>query len=58
MLDGSKVFFTLWPALGEWLISNGFQERAVPAIDTHLRVWLPRRQTSAVDAATLLPCGA
>jgi len=57
MLDGSRLFFTLWPALGEWLTTRGFDEYSVTAINGRVRVWLPRgRANAASDPATGLPC--
>jgi hypothetical protein len=57
MLDGSRVFFTLWPALGEWVATHGFEEHSLPSINERIRVWLPRGASNAVlDRATGLPC--
>ena len=57
MLDGSRVFFTLWPALGDWLTTRGFEEYSLTSINDRMRVWLPRAaSTVAPDRATGLPC--
>jgi hypothetical protein len=57
MLDGSREFFTLWPALGGWLTSHGFEEHTVTRVNERIRVWLPRGAAGALpDAATELPC--
>ena len=58
MLDGSRVFFTLWPTLGGWLTSHGFEEHTVTRVNERIRIWLPRGAAGAPpDAATELPCG-
>jgi hypothetical protein len=57
MLDGSRVFFTLWPTLGAWLTTHGFEEYPVTRINARIQIWLPRRANGApIDAATDLPC--
>jgi hypothetical protein len=57
MLDGSRVFFTLWPALGRWLTMRGLEEHPLPRINDRIRVWLPTAAGgAAVDEGTGLPC--
>jgi hypothetical protein len=57
MLDGSRVFFLLWPRLGDWLRSHSFEEYALTPINDRVRVWLPSMTRRApVDMRTGLPC--
>jgi hypothetical protein len=57
LLDGSEDFKSAWPALGRWLSERGWEEHAVPLVDSRVRVWLPRvAPTASVDHATGLPC--
>jgi len=57
MLDGSRVFFSSWPALGDWLMKKGMEEHPVRAVNARIRVWM-RTPASAtgLDARTGLPC--
>jgi len=56
-LDGSPVVAHSWPGLMEAIRDRGFDEYAVPSIDTRIRVWLPRAANSARhDSTTDLPC--
>ena len=57
MLDGSRVFFSSWPALGEWLMKHGMQEHPVEGVSTRIRIWLRAPASAAsLDARTGLPC--
>jgi hypothetical protein len=56
MLDGSTVFMNLWPDLGRWVRDHGFEEHAVPSIDSRVRVWVPHPTSAAVEPVTGLPC--
>jgi hypothetical protein len=57
LLDGSTVLMNSWPALGRWIDDMGFEEHAVPSVDPHVRVWLPRfAPATPVDSGTGLPC--
>lgn len=56
-LDGSPVVAHSWPGLMEAIRDRGFDEYAVPSIDTRIRVWLPHAANGARhDSATDLPC--
>src|SRR5947207_3073236 len=56
-LGGSPVIAHSWPGLMEAIRGRGFDEYAVPSIDTRIRVWLPRAANGTRrDAATDLPC--
>jgi hypothetical protein len=56
-LDGSPVVVHSWPGLMEAIRGRGFDEYAVPSIDTRIRVWLPRAANGARhDSETDLPC--
>jgi len=58
MLDGSRVFFSSWPGLGEWLLKRGMKEYPLTAVNAQIRVWLPTPASPAsVDGRTGLPCG-
>jgi hypothetical protein len=57
MLDGSRVFFSSWPALGEWLTKRGMEEHPVGGVNAQIRVWLRTPASGApVDGRTGLPC--
>jgi 4-amino-4-deoxy-L-arabinose transferase-like glycosyltransferase len=56
-LDGSLVVVHSWPGLMEAIRGRGFDEHAVPSINTRIRVWLPRAANGTRhDSATDLPC--
>jgi hypothetical protein len=56
-LDGTPAVAHSWPALMEAIRDRGFDEYAVPSIDTRMRVWLPHGANGARhDSATDLPC--
>jgi hypothetical protein len=56
-LDGSPVVAHSWPGLMEAIRDRGFDEYAVPSIDTRIRIWLPHAANGARhDSATDLPC--
>ena len=57
MLDGSRVFFSSWPGLGEWLLKQGMEDYPLTAVNARIRVWLRTPPSPApVDTATGLPC--
>jgi hypothetical protein len=57
MLDGSRVFFSSWPGLGEWLLRQGMEDHPLSAVNARIRVWLRTPASpAAVDRATGLPC--
>jgi len=59
MLDRPDMFARSWPGIDEWIRQHGFEEYAVPSIDTGLRILLPRQPaTSTIDRETNLPCEA
>jgi Dolichyl-phosphate-mannose-protein mannosyltransferase len=55
-LDGSTVVGRFWPALLQAIQDRGFEEYTVGAINSRVRVWLPRTADARRDTATNLPC--
>ena len=57
-LDGSMVVARFWPALLQAIRARGFEEYAVAAVNSRVRVWLPHATDAPRDSATNLPCSA